>query len=82
MTEAMGDGGSAHEVDRYIVLPAQATGYKVGMIEMLRLRALAETEMGEGFDISGFHDTVLGDGSVPLGVLERLVGEWIAGAGG
>jgi len=69
MTEAMGDGGSIHEVDRYIVLPAQATGYKVGMLEILRLRALAETELGDGFDLAAFHDVVLGYGSLPLQVL-------------
>jgi uncharacterized protein (DUF885 family) len=70
-------GGWTHEVDRYIVLPAQATGYKIGMLEILRLRALAEEELGDAFDLAAFHDVVIGHGSVPLDVLERLIEEWI-----
>ncbi|MBU1492525.1 MAG: DUF885 domain-containing protein [Actinobacteria bacterium] len=71
--------GWTHEVDRYIVMPAQATGYKVGMLEILRLRGIAEREMGDAFDLAGFHDVVIGHGSLPLEILGRLVDEWIAG---
>ena len=66
------------EVQRYIVLPGQATSYKVGMIKILELRAKAETALGDKFDIGGFHDTVLGGGAVPLSVLERRIDTWIS----
>jgi uncharacterized protein (DUF885 family) len=65
------------EVQRYIVMPAQATAYKVGMIKIQELRAKAETELGDKFDIRGFHDTVLGGGALPLELLERKVDAWI-----
>ncbi|MCW8833624.1 MAG: DUF885 domain-containing protein [Colwellia sp.] len=66
------------EVRRYIVWPGQATAYKVGMLKILALRAKAEKELADKFDIKGFHDTVLGGGSVPLAILERRVDSWIA----
>jgi len=65
-------------VRRYIVIPGQATSYKVGMIKIEQLRAEAERELGDGFDIRAFHDVVLGGGSLPLSLLERRVREWIA----
>lgn len=65
------------EVRRYIVWPGQATAYKVGMIKILTLRAHAEKELGDKFDIKGFHDTILGGGAVPLAILERRVNTWI-----
>ncbi|KPP94042.1 DUF885 family protein [Erythrobacter sp. HL-111] len=67
------------EVRRYFVLPGQATSYKIGMIRIQQLRARAEKELGEDFDIRGFHDTVLGGGAVPLSLLEQRVDNWIAG---
>lgn len=66
------------EVQRYLVLPGQATSYKVGMIKILELRAKAEVALGDNFDIAGFHDTVLSGGAVPLSVLERRVDTWIS----
>jgi uncharacterized protein (DUF885 family) len=66
------------EVQRYFVLPGQATSYKIGMIRIQELRAKAEQELGEDFDIRGFHDTVLGGGDVPLSILEKQVDQWIA----
>ncbi|AWW72983.1 DUF885 domain-containing protein [Erythrobacter sp. KY5] len=66
------------EVQRYFVLPGQATSYKIGMIRIQELRKKAEEELGEDFDIRGFHDTVLGGGSVPLPLLEKQVDNWIA----
>jgi len=65
------------EVQRYYVLPGQATSYKIGMIRIQELRAKAEEELGDKFDIRGFHDTVLGGGSVPLSILETRVDQWI-----
>ncbi len=66
------------EVRRYITWPGQATGYKVGMIRIQALRAKAEAELGDGFDIRGFHDAVLGGGAMPLTLLERRIAQWIA----
>ena len=66
------------EVRRYITLPGQATGYKIGMLKILALRHKAEAELGPKFDIKGFHDLLVGSGSLPLPVLERQVDAWIA----
>ncbi|MBV1911319.1 MAG: DUF885 domain-containing protein, partial [Kangiellaceae bacterium] len=72
------EGAVRSEVRRYMVWPGQATGYKIGMLKILELRALAKTELGEKFDIAGFHDTILGGGAMPLTILERRVKECIA----
>ena len=79
MSEAMGasPGAFSYEVDRYIVLPAQATGYKVGMLKILELRQRAMDALGEQFDLKSFHDVVLSSGGMPLDILERLVNEYI-----
>lgn len=66
------------EVRRYITWPGQATGYKIGMLKIQELRKKAETELGDRFDIRGFHDAVLGGGALPLSLLERRVDAWIA----
>jgi uncharacterized protein (DUF885 family) len=66
------------EIQRYLIMPGQATAYKVGMIRIQELRRKAETELGGRFDIKGFHDTVLGGGAMPLDLLERRVDQWIA----
>ena len=66
------------EVRRYIVLAGQATSYKIGMLKILELRRKARDELGDSFDIRGFHDTVLGGGAMPLSILERRVDNWIA----
>ncbi|MBC2669949.1 DUF885 domain-containing protein [Novosphingobium piscinae] len=66
------------EVRRYITLPGQATGYKIGMIKINELRRKAEAALGARFDIKGFNDLIISDGSQPLGILERRVDEWIA----
>ncbi|MEX2653780.1 MAG: DUF885 domain-containing protein [Acidimicrobiia bacterium] len=69
------------EVDRYIGMPGQALAYKMGQREIFRLRAKAKTEMGDRFTYPGFHDVVLGNGSVPLPVLDWLVTDWIGSPG-
>jgi len=66
------------EVRRYITLPGQATGYKIGMLKILELRAKAQAALGAKFDIKGFHDLLTTAGSLPLSILERRVNEWIA----
>ena len=74
---ALGDNNIANEVDRYIVWPGQALAYKLGQLEILRLRAEARDELGEAFDIRAFHDVVLGSGAVSLRTLGENVRAWI-----
>jgi uncharacterized protein (DUF885 family) len=65
------------EVDRYIVLPAQALTYKLGELAILGLRADAENQLGDNYDIRAFHDQILGAGALPLDVLGEQVTAWI-----
>lgn len=67
------------EVRRYITLPGQATGYKIGMLKIMELRRKAEAALGPKFDIKAFDDLIISDGSQPLPVLERRVDNWMAG---
>lgn len=80
MLAATGDQRSSieTEIDRYCVWPGQACGYMVGRQEILRLRREAQAALGERFDLKGFHDTVLVNGSTPLSVTESLVRAWMA----
>jgi uncharacterized protein (DUF885 family) len=66
------------EVRRYLVLPGQATSYKIGMLKIQELRRKAEAALGDRFDIRAFHDTILGGGALPLTILEKRVDRWIA----
>ncbi len=75
-------GGIVKAIERYIVYPGQATAYMVGKLKIEALRAKAEQALGDRFDIRGFHDIVLGSGSVPLDILEKNVDAWIAGRRG
>lgn len=75
------EGDAVKAIERYIVMPGQATAYMVGMIKILELRELAKTELGERFDIREFHNVVLQNGAVPLDVLEQLVRDYIAAKG-
>ena len=72
------EGAVLSEVRRYLVIPGQATAYKIGMIKILELRQYAEQELGEAFDIRQFHDTILTGGALPLSVLERRVKNWVS----
>ncbi len=71
------EGDAIKAIDRYIVMPGQATAYKIGMLKILELRAYAKDELGDAFDIREYHDAVLKNGAVPLAVLEELVQDWI-----
>lgn len=70
-------GAVESEVDRYIAVPAQATSYMTGSLEIQRLRRMAAESMGESFDIKGFHDRVLGNGAVSLPMLRVEIQAWM-----
>ncbi|HBH43534.1 MAG TPA: DUF885 domain-containing protein [Hyphomonas atlantica] len=72
------EGDAKKAIERYIVMPGQATAYKIGMIKILELREAARAELGDAFDIAEFHDVVLKDGPVPLSILEENVKTWVA----
>lgn len=65
-------------IERYIVIPGQATAYMIGKLKIMELRARAQAQLGENFDWRGFHDEILKDGPVPLSILENKVNNWIA----
>ena len=65
-------------IERYMIMPGQATAYKVGMLKILELREKARAALGDQFDIRGYHEVVLSNGAVPLNVLEALVDDWVA----
>ncbi|MCC2618087.1 DUF885 domain-containing protein [Aestuariibacter halophilus] len=74
----MAESDVVSEIERYIVMPGQATSYKVGMMKILEVREKAMQALGDDFSLAEFHDVVLKNGAVPLDVLERLVDEYIA----
>jgi uncharacterized protein (DUF885 family) len=73
----MSDVGIGAEVDRYIVWPGQALAYKIGQLKIREMRTLAETMLGDRFDVRAFHDLVLGEGALPLLELEGVVRRWL-----
>ncbi len=66
------------EIERYVVWPGQACAYKTGQLAIIRLRQKAEKALGERFDLRAFHEVVLMNGAMPLGILDTVVDEWIA----
>jgi uncharacterized protein (DUF885 family) len=75
---AMDEPNVQSEVDRYIAWPGQALAYKLGQLEILKLREEARQKLGDKFDLRAFHDQVVGQGPLPLEVLQRQVEGWIA----
>ncbi len=66
-------------INRYLVMPGQATSYKIGMLKILELRKHAIAELRDSFDIRQFHDVILANGALPLDLLEEQVEAWITG---
>lgn len=79
MMQATGNDESSTttEIERYCVIPGQACSYMVGRQAILRMRASAQQALGDRFDLKGFHDTLLTNGSTPLTVTEQLVNQWV-----
>jgi uncharacterized protein (DUF885 family) len=75
--QAIDYGIEASEVERYVVSPGQACSYKIGQLEIFRLREKARTRLGPRFNLKDFHNVVLAAGTVPLTVLEREVDAYI-----
>ncbi len=74
----MAESDVVAEIERYIVNPGQACAYKVGQLKILALREKAEAALGSSFDIRAFHNIILGNGALPLTILEKQVDRWIA----
>ena len=73
----MAESDVVSEVERYIVWPGQALGYKVGQLRITAMRARAEKALGRDFDVREFHSQVLRDGAVPMDVLDAKIDRWI-----
>jgi uncharacterized protein (DUF885 family) len=74
---ALSDANIEAEVNRYISWPGQALAYKLGELKIKELRSFASKELGVKFDLAAFHDIVIGQGAVPLDVLEMQVKDWV-----
>ena len=75
---AIAEADVQSETDRYMAWPAQALGYKIGQLEILKLRQYAKDQLGGKFTLSAFHDEVLGAGALPLDVLSTRIHVWVA----
>ena len=76
-TTPAGSGEIVKAVERYIVMPGQATAYKLGMLKILELRKMAKQELSDRFDLKMFHDQILRNGPLPLDILEREFSAWL-----
>ena len=76
---SMAQSDAVAEVERYIAIPGQALGYKIGQIRIREIRNAAQAELGSKFDVREFHSQVLRDGSLPLAVLEAKIQRWVRG---
>lgn len=73
----MAESDIVAEVERYMAIPGQALSYKIGQLTILKLRADAEEQLGEKFDLKGFHDQILTTGSLPMAVMEKKIARWV-----
>ena len=80
MRETLGydEATARNATERYMAWPAQALGYKIGSLKIMALRRRAQEALGARFSLPAFHEVVLGDGTVPLALLEAKVDRWIA----
>jgi uncharacterized protein (DUF885 family) len=76
--EQIGEEGATAEIERYMVIPAQALGYKIGALKIRELRNKYAEQLGANFKVSDFHDAILKDGNLPLDVLEKKMDAWAA----
>ena len=74
--EPISEEGATAEIERYMVVPAQALGYKIGALKIRELRSRYEKNLGAKFKVAAFHDAVLKDGSLPLDLLEKKMDAW------
>ena len=78
--EAESEASITSEIERYMAMPGQALSYKIGQLKIRELRAKAEKELGDTFDIKKFHEQILETGCIPLELLENKINLWIAEA--
>jgi uncharacterized protein (DUF885 family) len=79
-TLGWGEPRARNQIERYMVWPAQALSYKIGSLKILELRARAQQALGDKFSYQKFHEVVIGDGTLPMPILEARVDRWIASA--
>ncbi|MDQ6815417.1 MAG: DUF885 domain-containing protein [Bacteroidota bacterium] len=76
--EAISEQGATAEIERYMAIPGQALGYKIGALKIIELRNKYQKELGGKFNLAEFHDNILKDGALPLDVLEKKMDDWAA----
>jgi uncharacterized protein (DUF885 family) len=74
--EAISEQGATAEIERYMAIPGQALGYKIGALKIAALRNKYQHELGNSFNLADFHDNILKDGALPLDVLEKKMDDW------